>query len=124
MYGSFGGKMDWARCHFEIKPPDYITGMRHFLVGDENDKGVMRNFLVVTDENGEFLLQEEDPDQWLMLRNLVLLRDCVTGEVVVFTRSPQMTKTGDIVLALQDLGEEMIGKMLCDEDEEWVDEIM
>ncbi|XP_063539558.1 uncharacterized protein LOC134748714 [Cydia strobilella] len=123
MYGTFGGKVDWTRCHFEIKPPDSITGVRHFLVGNANDKGVMRNILVTTEEYGEFSFQEDVPDQWLMLRNLVLLRDCGTGEVVVFTRSPHMTKIEDIVQALQDLGEEMVGKMLCDEDEDWLDDM-
>lgn len=63
-------------------------------------------------------LLEESADQWLVLNNLLLMRDCDTGGVVVFSKLPYQPLLDDIKGALKDFGEDIDnGKIPCEDEE-------
>lgn len=64
------------------------------------------------------VIHEESADQWLVYKNLLLLRDCDNGGVVVFMKVPAKPSKIHIVEALKVFGETTFnGKMACEEEE-------
>ncbi|KAI8421144.1 hypothetical protein MSG28_008231 [Choristoneura fumiferana] len=110
-YGNFNNSMNWKECRFEIKSA-VVKYRKHFLQGGVNDKGVMRNMLLVQNKRGDYDLAEENPDQWLMVKNLLFLHDCKTDETIAFARVPSQPCKEVVTEALQELGLKTTGEML------------
>ncbi|XP_049871211.1 uncharacterized protein LOC126370417 [Pectinophora gossypiella] len=117
-YGNFSGAINWNKCNLEIKAATEIH-RRHFLQGDSENEGVLDNIIIVEESyTGAQKIQEESADQWLVAHNMLLMRDCETGGVVVFSKVPHLSKQAEIEDALKDFSEEyMNGKMACDDEE-------
>lgn len=49
---------------------------------------------------------EQSPDQWLVVGNILLMRDCDNGDVVVFSRLPMEPSLRDIQHTLTIFGED------------------
>ncbi|XP_026330346.1 uncharacterized protein LOC113237861 isoform X2 [Hyposmocoma kahamanoa] len=129
-YGSFNGIVNWAECNLEIWAATQ-NGRRHFLQGLNEDDGIMDNIIIEDPEASDTtsgaklnaktvaVIHEESADQWLVYKNLLLLRDCDNGGVVVFIKVPAKPSKTHIVEALKVFGETTFnGKMACEEEEE------
>ncbi|KAL0831831.1 hypothetical protein ABMA28_001361 [Loxostege sticticalis] len=115
-YGTFSSKVDWSACDLEIMSNDKSeTQRRHFLQRSRN--GIMDNIIILEEihhYNSTYTLHPENPDQWLVVKNLLLMRDCYDGDVVVFSRVPHVPRRKDVMEALVYFGEyTMEGKMGC-----------
>ncbi|KAJ0177654.1 hypothetical protein K1T71_006527 [Dendrolimus kikuchii] len=119
MYGDFNHTVDWNNSVFEIHSNDKYLTMKHFLFGDGSDFGVLNNIMIIIEDNDNendtrTYLQEESPDQWMVDKNLLLMRDCDTGDVVVFSRVPHDPKLEDIHDAFKAFGEDALhGTFAC-----------
>lgn len=75
-------------------------------------------------ENTTYLtLHRESGDQWLVIKNLLVMRDCDTGDLVVFSRVPSRPRKQEILDALRIFGENKPnGTMACEEktDKSWL----
>ncbi|KAH9645057.1 hypothetical protein HF086_005602 [Spodoptera exigua] len=71
-------------------------------------------------ENTTYLtLHRESGDQWLVIKNLLVMRDCDTGDLVVFSRVPSRPRKPEILEALRIFGENKPnGTMACEEKSE------
>lgn len=71
--------------------------------------------LTVTGDNTtDFYQKPESPDQWLVVQNLLLKRNCDTGDVIVFSRVPHKPRNSVIAEALKIFGEsDSDGKFVC-----------
>ncbi|CAB3235349.1 unnamed protein product [Arctia plantaginis] len=109
-YGDFDDKVKWRNCILEITSSEnkrFDVQRRHFLQKNDLQNGVMENIIIDQERNGNTtsVLHEESPDQWLVVKNLLLMRDCNTGDVVVFSRVPSEPLMNDIEDALVEFGE-------------------
>ncbi|XP_037302824.1 uncharacterized protein LOC119193333 [Manduca sexta] len=123
-YGNFNNTVDWNSCLLEIKSGErpYAFDRKHFLQVNESSKGVFAN--VIFDENDDrenqtkIRLHDESADQWLVIKNLLLMRDCENGDVAVFSRVPHQPRLEDVWDALKVFGEvAMNGTLACLEDD-------
>ncbi|XP_047026133.1 uncharacterized protein LOC124634558 [Helicoverpa zea] len=75
-------------------------------------------------ENTTYItLHRESGDQWSVIKNLLVMRDCETGDLVVFTKVPSRPRRDDILDALTVFGESKLnGTMACEEKSEktWI----
>ncbi|XP_063827207.1 uncharacterized protein LOC135076716 [Ostrinia nubilalis] len=116
-YGSFSDKVNWSACDLEIRASDKSeTQRRHFL--QRREKGIMENVIILEQigrNDTTYSLHTESPDQWLVVKHLLLMRDCSDGELVVFSRVPHQPRRKDVMDALVMFGEyTMEGKMACE----------
>ncbi|CAG4933934.1 unnamed protein product [Parnassius apollo] len=113
-YGDFDDAVEWEDCNLEIKSSLEIK--KHFLQGCEKGHGVLEN-IIPTEKNNKtsnYILKPESPDQWLVVQNLLLMRDCDTGDVIVFSRVPHKPRKEIIIAALKIFGENSWeGKFIC-----------
>ncbi|CAK1579109.1 unnamed protein product [Parnassius mnemosyne] len=113
-YGDFDDAVEWEDCNLEIKSSLEIK--KHFLQGCERGHGVLEN-IILTEKNNDtsnYILKPESPDQWLVVKNLLLMRDCDTGDVIVFSRAPHKPRKEIIIEALKLFGENSTeGKFIC-----------
>ncbi|RVE50188.1 hypothetical protein evm_005211 [Chilo suppressalis] len=123
MYGNLSNTIDWNLCHLEIVSSDNMEASRrkHFLYSTGNNRGVMDNIIIEQhkhyDGKLKFILFKEIPDQWLVVKNVLLMRDCESGGIVVFSRVPHKPRREDILDALMVFGEDKAdGKMHCNND--------
>ncbi|XP_037867695.2 uncharacterized protein LOC110385968 [Bombyx mori] len=122
-YNDSNGRINWESCLLEIKTDDANDniGRKHYLQTKNIDQGVFENIILVDDNlggNSTPVVIEQSPDQWMVFQNLLLMRDCENGEVVVFTRVPHQPKLENVLNALKAFGEETFnGTLACiDED--------
>lgn len=65
------------------------------------------------------VIHEESADQWLVYKNLLLLRDCDNGGVVVFSKVPSKPSRIQVEEALEVFGEANFeGQLACEEEED------
>lgn len=77
------------------------------------------NIVLGTSPETLAVIREESADQWLVYKNLLLLRDCEHGGTVVFSKVPYKASKDQIEEALKVFGESFNqGKMACAEDED------
>lgn len=77
------------------------------------------NYISGTNADTLAVIHEESADQWLVYKNLLLLRDCDNGGVVVFSKVPLKPSRALIEDALEIFGETTFsGQMACEEEEE------
>ncbi|XP_013137698.1 PREDICTED: uncharacterized protein LOC106102694 [Papilio polytes] len=116
-YGSFDDAVEWEDCNLEIRSS--LEAEKHFLQGCEKGHGVLENIIIgarnVTGYNTtDFYQKPESPDQWLVVQNLLLKRNCDTGDVIVFSRVPHKPRNSVIAEALKIFGEsDSDGKFVC-----------
>ncbi|XP_013161614.1 PREDICTED: uncharacterized protein LOC106113418 [Papilio xuthus] len=116
-YGSFDDAVEWEDCNLEIRSS--LEAEKHFLQGCEKGHGVLENIIIgarnVTGDNTtDFYQKPESPDQWLVVQNLLLKRNCDTGDVIVFSRVPHKPRNSVISEALKIFGEnDADGKFVC-----------
>ncbi|KAF9807352.1 hypothetical protein SFRURICE_000535 [Spodoptera frugiperda] len=128
IFGNFNETVHWEKCFLEIKSSEKLDGgsRRHFLQGTQSDKGVMDNIIIDEEhcQNTTYLtLHRESGDQWLVIKNLLVMRDCDTGDLVVFSRVPSRPRKQEILDALRIFGENKPnGTMACEEktDKSWL----
>ncbi|XP_026727234.1 uncharacterized protein LOC113493446 [Trichoplusia ni] len=122
LYGNFNGSVHWHKCNLEIKSHnnEHPGSRRHFLQGNENEKGVMDNIIIDEEhyQNTSYMtLRRESGDQWLVIKNLLVMRDCDTSDIAVFTRVPLQPRRHDILDALMVFGENNPnGTFACEEN--------
>lgn len=76
---------------------------------------------IISGTNVETLavIHEESADQWLVYKNLLLLRDCDDGGIVVFAKVPLKPSRALVEEALEVFGEKTFrGQMACEEEED------
>ncbi|PZC74418.1 hypothetical protein B5X24_HaOG207895 [Helicoverpa armigera] len=128
VFGNFNDTVRWDKCFLEIKSSEKSEGgsRRHFLQGTQSDRGVMENIIIDEEhcENTTYItLHRESGDQWSVIKNLLVMRDCETGDLVVFTKVPSRPRRDDILDALTVFGESKLnGTMACEEKSEktWI----
>ncbi|XP_045485255.1 uncharacterized protein LOC123689415 [Pieris rapae] len=75
-YDTFGGNVLWENCTLEIR----TTSSKVFK---------RKHYLQRTKYNGTTTkLVNENPDQWSLRKNLLIMRDCFNGDIVIFSRVP------------------------------------
>ncbi|KOB73792.1 Uncharacterized protein OBRU01_10070 [Operophtera brumata] len=80
---------------------------RHFLQGTNTTKGVFENIVLKKSKEDNIMsLVEQSPDQWFAVKNLLLMRDCDNGDIVIFVRLPFEPSLRDIDDALMIFGED------------------
>ncbi|CAH2040215.1 unnamed protein product, partial [Iphiclides podalirius] len=113
-YGNFDDSVEWEDCNLELRSSMEIK--KHFLQGCEKGHGVLENIIIgdKNDTTSKYNLDPESPDQWLVVQNLLLMRDCDTGDVIVFSRVPHKPHSDVIIEALKQFGENTTdGKFIC-----------
>ncbi|CAG4946058.1 unnamed protein product [Colias eurytheme] len=99
-YGSFQNEVFWDNCTLEIKSES--ASMKHFLQETSLGHGILLN--VIIEIGNETKLATEGPDQWFVQRNLLLMKDCCSGDVVVFARVPFLPRKDVIMEGLKLVG--------------------
>ncbi|XP_047505214.1 uncharacterized protein LOC125049799 [Pieris napi] len=85
-YRTLGGNILWENCTLEIRTTSSKAfKRRHFLQGTTYN-GVFKNIIIETGEITK--LVNENPDQWFLRKNLLIMRDCFNGDIVIFARVP------------------------------------
>ncbi|XP_038221628.1 uncharacterized protein LOC119839436 [Zerene cesonia] len=108
-YGSFENKVFWDNCTLEIKSD--TTAMKHFLQETSLDHGILLN--VIIEFGNATKLVNEGPDQWFVQKNLLLMKDCSSGDVVVFARVPFLPRKDVIMEGLKLTSDSTSGKYTC-----------
>ncbi|KAJ8718871.1 hypothetical protein PYW07_016427 [Mythimna separata] len=125
VYGNFNDTVSWNRCFLEITSNEKEhRGRRHFLQGTQADKGIMENVIIDEEhcKNTTYItLHRESGDQWLVIGKLMVMRDCVNGDYVVFTKVPLQPRKADIMDALKKFGlDHPNGTMACNVEKSWM----
>ncbi|CAH3927139.1 unnamed protein product [Pieris brassicae] len=86
-YGTIvGGNVLWENCTLEIRTPSSkVFKRRHFLQRTMYN-GVFKNIIIEIGATKKIV--NENPDQWFLRKNLLIMRDCFNGDIVIFARVP------------------------------------
>ncbi|XP_059053692.1 uncharacterized protein LOC131847979 [Achroia grisella] len=119
-YGTFNETVDWSDCNIEIKSSEMTKSRKHFLQGSKYDMEIMDNVIIEEEYKDNFIYasrHEESANQWQVIKNLLLMRDCDSGDIVVFARVPMQTRIEDLESALKLFGEDTINyTTTCDNE--------
>nr|XP_032515945.1 uncharacterized protein LOC116769075 [Danaus plexippus plexippus] len=111
-YGDFNGTVIWDDCNLEIKTSD--SSRKHFLQGCHKGLGVLENIVVDLKDKTPTLI-DETADQWLVMENLLLMKDCVSGKIVIFSRNSYQPKLHEVKKAIRGFGTNGEGDWACRE---------
>ncbi|XP_075985785.1 uncharacterized protein LOC142982927 [Anticarsia gemmatalis] len=123
-YGNFSNRVIWSRCLLQVETP---VG-KHFLQGIGSDSGLMENIFIFEDKPGEYTIQNESADQWIVFgrrgSEVLVIRDCYGESAAAFARAPYWPTVTELSAIFHRSGiiAPTYGRPLCEPKEEPVRE--
>ncbi|PZC87036.1 hypothetical protein B5X24_HaOG201272 [Helicoverpa armigera] len=115
-YGEFGGRVDWNLCRLQVESP---LG-KHFLMGNGTESGLMENIIIIEDKNGEYSLQNQSADQWMVFgrrgSEVLLIQDCYGDTAAAFARVPYWPTAPELsaIFHRSGIAAQTYGRLLCE----------
>ncbi|CAK1543848.1 unnamed protein product [Leptosia nina] len=113
-YGLLSDDVHWDNCTLEIKATGVqVVKRRHFLQQTIANHGILLNIIIEMDTTNHLI--HDNPDQWFVMKNLLTVRDCSTGDLVIFSRVPYQPGRDVIESLLDKFKNKEPGSWTCDE---------